>query len=136
MTLKPTPRQFAILSALAVLLSACRHPGGAKLAGTWRLDSVGPDGVTFHSVLRVSPDGRHSCQTSAYTNSALAFTVITEGTLQIKDGYLIETVTKHNEHPVSVPRTDRARIITFDRRKMVVRNDTNSVEVVWRKEQK
>ena len=132
----PAPRQFAILSALAVLLSSCRHPSGAKLEGTWLLDGVSPDGVTFHSVIKVSPDGRHSCQTSAYTNSALAYTVTTEGTLQIEDGYLIETITKHSGHHVSVPRTDRARIITFDKRKIVARGDTNSVEEVWRKEQK
>ena len=131
-----TPRQFAILSALTVLLASCRHQGGAKLEGTWLLDSVRPDGVAIHSVIRVSSEGRHTCQTSAYTNSVLAFTVTSEGTFQIQDGYVVEAITKHSEPTVSVPWTNRARIVSFDKRKIVARDDAHDVQMVWTKEQK
>ena len=123
-----------MLGVLSVLVSSCRNPGGAKLEGTWLLDSVRPDGVTFHSVVEVSSDGRHICETRAFTNSMLAYTVTSEGTIQIKDGYLIETITKHSEPHVSVPWTNRARIVSLDKRRIVAHDDANSVEMLWKKE--
>ena len=128
--------RFLFILALLSLLTGCHRESNAKLAGTWLLDRVRPDGVKIHSAITIASSGRYSCQTSAFTNSSLAFAVQSEGTFQIKDRYLIDTVTRHSEPTVPIPTVFRARIIRFDDRELVAHDDTNSADVVFRKEQK
>ena len=126
-------RSLSILALAAVLTGCHRSP---KFEGTWVLDRVRPDGVKIHSVSKIAPDGKYLTQTSAFTNSVLAFAVKSEGTFEINDGYLIDTMTKHSEPTVPLPSVFRARIIRFDERELVAHDDANSADVVFRKETK
>jgi hypothetical protein len=126
-------RSSSILALVALLTSCHRIP---KFEGSWVLDRTRPDGLKIHSVTTIAPDGKYSTQTTAFTNSVLAFAVKSEGTFEIKEGYLIDTMTKHSEPTVPLPSVFRARIIRFDGRELVARDDANAADVVFRKESK
>jgi hypothetical protein len=126
-------RSLPIL-ALVAMLTGCHHT--PRFEGTWVLDRVRPDGVKIHSVTTIAPGGKYSTQTSAFTNSVLAFAVKSEGTFEIKDGCLIDTMTKHSEPATPVPSVFRARIIRFDGRELIAYDEENSADVVFRKESK
>jgi hypothetical protein len=87
-------------------------------------------------VATIAANSSYSAQTSAFTNSVLAFVVKSEGTFEIKNGYLTDTMTKHSEPATPVPSVFRARIIRFDGRELVAHDDANAADVVFRKESK
>ena len=123
--------------ALLYLVTGCAPSEQAKLTGTWSLDRVRSDGVAIHTAITIASDGKYSARTtSTVTNSSAAATVTLEGTFEIKDGYLMDTVTRHDVPTFQVPTTFRARIIRFDEQELLAFDEGNSVEVLFRKEQK
>ena len=58
-----------------------------------------------------------------------------EGTLEVRDGFVIDTMTKHSQTNAPVPVTNRQRIVRMDSREMVL-NSPHSWEtnlLVFRK---
>jgi hypothetical protein len=77
------------------------------------------DSNHFTSVATIASDGSY---TARYTNVGPAWVNegFIEGTQQIKDGYLIDTMTKHSNTNAVLPVILRARIIQFDDHQLVL----------------
>jgi len=118
---------FAVLFVLVTLM-AWQHfmpSRDAKirknLAGTWVMD--------FGS-FTVHPDGSYV----GWHTNATSGIVTNEGIFQVRDGYLIHTMTKTSRTNAHVPYVSRERIIRADVREMVI--DDGGVELVLRKDTK
>ena len=93
-----------------------------NLTGTWV--------VNFGS-FTVRPDGSYVL---CYTNATSGI-VTNEGTFQIRDGYMINTMTKTSRtNAQHMPHVSHERIIRADSREMVI--DDGGVELVLRKDTK
>ena len=128
-------RKFIAISVVLVLLAftsllAWRHFQHLRderiyknLAGTWTM--------SFGS-LTVRPDGSYVL---AFTVSPTSGVVTNEGTFQVRDGFLIDTVTKSYRKNAPVPYTTPTPIImandhemiidTGAGNKLILRKDTN-----------
>ena len=127
------------LLAVCLLLIGCGRNSGLRPApssqGTWQLDRAGTGmnlGVQLHTTTMVDSDGRYSCETVATgSNRVVRFTL--EGTWQIKDGYLIDTVTRHSDTNIAVPWTNRARIVRITDQELAIHDEANSADAIFRK---
>jgi len=127
------------LLVFCILLTGCdrdsnSQPAG-RLQGTWLLDRLGTGinlGVKLHTTTKVDSDGRYSCESVA-TSSNRVVRFICEGTWQIKDGYLIDTVTNHSDTNIVVPWIVRARIVQITDQELAIHDETNSVDAIFRK---
>ena len=134
-----TLSKLTCLCAVSLLLTCCSHKRArqpvSKLEGTWLLDRVGTGvnlGVTLHTATTVDSLGRYSCATTATSsNRVTRFTL--EGTWQVKDGYLIDTLTKHSDPTFVVPWTVRARIVRLTDQELAIHDEEHSVEAVFRR---
>jgi len=129
---------FYILPILA--LSACRHTDRTaaatsdaelrqKLIGRWRGDSQLPSGVHVQSETIVDSDGGYILHlTNTLVGGVRTLTVA--GTLEVKDGILIDTITSDLTYHTLVPRIAGVdRIIRLGEHELIVRS-TNSNEPV------
>src|SRR5260221_7266894 len=117
-------RKKATMIAM-VLFVGCSRRGDAgvrkNLPGTWVVSGVYPSGGDFKSTITVAPNGSYTCQiiTHGTSNSVRMFEL--EGKLLVKDGVLIDTMTKHsNTNATHLPVTYRGRILRADKRELVV----------------
>ena len=114
----------AALFALVFLLTACNHRSDAtirrNLPGAWHYDlsSTADGGGT--STFTIATNGDFVCQTVVANG---IHTVELAGTVQVADGYLIETVTRSTLPKARVPFVSRAQIIRADAREMIVSFD-------------
>jgi hypothetical protein len=120
---------FTVALLIVVALLSCqhfKHSRDAKifksLAGTWIM-SLGS--------LTVHPDGSYVLQSTVSPSGGV---VTNEGTFQVRDGFLIDTVTKTSQPNTEVPRVSRARIIRADDSEIVVNYEGARGETVFRKE--
>jgi hypothetical protein len=91
-----------------------------NLPGTWKM-SIGS--------VTVQPGGSYVLQ---YTESPTSV-VTNEGNLQVRDGFLIDTVTRSSRTNARVPYVKRSRIIQADDRELTIDNGGKS-GLVLRKE--
>ena len=127
------------LLALALLLSGCGHrtaaDSGKNLQGTWILDRVDMNG-SFHSQTTVAKNGSYVCETIRRDNSNNAYVFKLQGSFQLADGYLIDTITNHSDTNFAVPSVFRARVVRISDRELAIHDETNSVDAVFRKAEK
>ncbi|MEI8291027.1 MAG: hypothetical protein WCH99_16300 [Verrucomicrobiota bacterium] len=104
---------FILLSLL--LLSCGRNDAKMQreLPGTWV--AVFPNGV--QSTVVVNADGSYSCQHTRLTNGVTLSRI--EGTIQIRDGLLIDTVTKHSSTNAKVPFMSTNIIVHMNKNEIV-----------------
>lgn len=138
---RPVKLALSFLSVI-LLLTGCNHHNDVaiprELLGTWVTEGVYPQAGGFKSTLTVAPNGGYACHVVSHnaSNATRAFEI--EGTLQVKDGVLSDTMTKHSQTNAPVPITFHYRIVRMDRREMVLSdesylNNTATNTVVWRK---
>ena len=113
---------------LAVSFLFWQHFHCPSLTGTWSL-SVG---AHIRSTSTINPDGSYMCQVTGLPNGQVANFA---GTMKVKDGFLIDTVTSDSQAGLRVPRTTQARIVRFDDHELVVK-DGNGTEYIYRKVEK
>jgi hypothetical protein len=94
-----------------------------NLTGTWAVD--------FGS-FTVRQDGSYIAQFSSPTAGRV---VTNEGTFQVRDGYMINTMTKSSRTNAHVPYVSRVRILQADSSEMVI-DDGGKVGLVLRKNTK
>ena len=125
-----------------LLLTGCNHHSDAsvptELMGTWVAEEVYTHGGSFESTVKIAPNGRYTCHVVHRNASNATHNVEIEGTFQVKDGVLIDTMTKHSQTNAPVPTTFHERIVRMDRREMVLSDEsylqnTATNTVVWRK---
>ncbi len=112
-----------------------KHPSDAQvrqmLPGTWSVSSG--DSRVHVSVDQTSTIGSDGRYASKITNTSTGSVIDLEGTFQVSDGYLIDTMTKCSRTNAHVPNVYRARIIRADSREMVFAFDGGSSKVYFRK---
>jgi hypothetical protein len=143
--------RFAItFLGLAVILVGChRHDEPKpptedarlqqKLIGIWSLhidkDTGGQTyagGQTFDSSLTVASNGAYAAElTTAGSLGVRKFKI--EGTMEIKDGFLIDTMLKHSNTNFTHSSVSRARIIRFDDNELFVKYQEADFESVFRR---
>jgi len=134
-----------LLSILA--LSACNHSDRPatptsdaelrqKLIGRWRGDSKLPSGIHVQSETIVDSDGRYILHlTNTLADGVRTATLA--GTLEVKDGILIDTTTNDLTHNTLVPRIAGVdRIIRLDEHELTVRITNNEETVTYQKASK
>ena len=98
----------------------------SRLAGTWVVDMGG----NVQQVIATALNGSYVCQLVGLTNGGIRRL---EGTVQIKNGFLIDLCTYDSQTNAGVPRTNSARIVRMNDHEMVLHRDENSSETVVRK---
>lgn len=114
---------------LVLVLTACKRQQESqlsrddemrtKLSGRWVFDAKFATGHVIHGTTTLAPDGRYFTELDLGRTNGLRI-VNMEGTFHVTDGFLIEAVTKHSQTNVSVPYTNRSRIIRIDDRELVL----------------
>ena len=64
------------------------------------------------------------CQVVAHGESGVIRTADIEGKFQVRDGVLIDTMTKHSNTNAVLPRSTRARIVRINDREMVLNSES------------
>jgi hypothetical protein len=129
----------------AILLSAgCKPQGDAKvrrnLPGSWIAAGNYPEGGRFTNTITVDPTGGYVCHVAAYGTDGILRTSDLAGKFEVRDGMLIDTMTRHSNTNAPLPSTSRCRIVRFDGRELVitldesVRGNLKTNEVVLRKQ--
>jgi hypothetical protein len=119
---------------LCLLLTACGR-GDARIqkqvTGMWLVDI----GNNVRSLNVIRPDGGFAAKVAGFTNGSV---VMIEGTFLVKNGALVETVTKSSQPDEQVPFVVQGKIISLTPHEMITRWDTKpvSVTVVARRVQK
>ena len=109
-----------------------------RLPGAWTFAADYENGHHSKITIKVDPNGDYVCQVvGASRTSNLA------GTFEVRDGVLIDTVTKISNTNLVTPRTYRARIVRSDGRELVLKYEANNPgtisptnELVLRKEER
>jgi hypothetical protein len=119
---------------LCLLLTACGRSDARlqqQVSGMWLVDI----GNNVRSVNVIRPDGRFAARVTGFTNGSV---VVIEGTFRVKNGALIETVTKSSQPGEKVPFVVHGKIIRLTPQEMITQWDTQpvSVTVVARRLQK
>jgi hypothetical protein len=123
--------KFALtLFAIGLLALGCNKqtaPTQNKLVGTWVFETNNPNGEKFTSTITVGADGLYVGHITSLEHSNTLREFDLEGTWQIKDGVLIDIMTKHsgttNEN---LKIGSRAQIIQFNQQQLIVRSLDNS----------
>lgn len=131
-------RFVLLLSVVNLALVSCSRRNGdpqAAIAGTWLLARDIPGGSHFQSTTIIARDGHYVSQISiVHSNHPSRNAAEFQGTFEIKDGLLIDTINKDSQTNSRVPRTSRARIIRMNDREIVVKYEEQDTESVFRKE--
>jgi len=124
-----------------LVLSACNHSnrtatatGDAelrqKLTGKWREDSQFPGGIHVQSERIVDSDGSYILHLTNTLADGVR-TVTVAGTLEVKDGILIDTITNDLTYHTLVPRIAGVdRIIRVDEHQLIVRGTNTDAAVM------
>jgi hypothetical protein len=119
---------LAVLT-LAFLLAGCSRKGDAwirkELVGTWASAGSYANGSTFKSTMTIARGDNYVCEVVVHSESGPTRTVKIEGTLQVRDGVLIDTMTKHSNTNAVLPMSTRRRIVRIDEREMIVNWDSS-----------
>ena len=136
----PLSRSAAIIASICLLstllpLGCSRHPESdaalqKRLVGTWRYhQSSGTSVVTRGDLaFTVTPDGGYASRVTIPQTHALA------GTAEVKNGFLIITITNRDNATVPSPLVDRQTIVRFDGGELVTRSEGSNLENVFRKD--
>jgi len=113
---------------VVLFVTACRrHNDSAddkmqkQLSGTWFFEAKYAQGSdSEQQTIAVAPDGSYSLTISipGATNGHIR-SVSMEGRFRVEGGFLVDTCTKHSQN-LSVPSTNRSRIVRMDGRELVL----------------
>jgi hypothetical protein len=128
-----TMRHVFTFIILCLLLTACGRSDARiqkQVTGMWLVDI----GNNVRSLNVIQPDGKFAAKVIGFTNGSV---VTIEGTFLVKNGALVETVTKSSQQDEQVPFVVQGKI-SLTPHEMITRWDTKpvSVTVVARRAQK
>jgi hypothetical protein len=96
-----------------------------KLVGGW----VAKDKDGLHNVTTIHSDSGFTCSVTPEDNMGLLYYF--KGTLQIKNGILIETITNHSDTNVHLPFISRMNLVSLKNNNFVVKVDGTTNELVF-----
>lgn len=91
----------------------------ARLPGTWIFEQDWRVSH-FRSVTTVASNGSYVCQATVTKSNSAPTTLSLQGTWQVKDGFLVDTITNDSDKTVPLPYTKSARILRADAGELVV----------------
>ena len=108
--------------ALGLILTGCsKAPSDAKVAkklpGAWHRVLASPDAKGI--IYTFSPDGNFTNQLPTPKPNGDYGVVVTVGTFQVRDGYLIETTTNISGYFGHLPVVERYKILQSDDRELI-----------------
>jgi hypothetical protein len=126
------------LLSVALLLVGCGREKTSTAAsrfpvGTWVCEFDYPNGSHFKSTTVVSSGGRYLCHGTSTGTNNISRSFELEGSWEIRDGFLIDTMTKHSQTNAPVPTTSRAQIIRRSDSELVTKWEGMENESVLRK---
>jgi hypothetical protein len=137
--------RFSIV-ALLLLLAGCHRQGDAEtqrnLPGTWIMTRDDAENGPFQSTITFGPSGDYVCQVVAKNRwDGLTRTSNLAGRFEVRDGMLIDTMTKNSNTNAELPIISTARIVRSNGRELVLKFEGNEPgyptnEIVWRKEER
>jgi hypothetical protein len=105
-----------------------------KLIGTWRGDSRLPGDIHVQSETVVDSDGGYVLHLTNILADRVQTTTIA-GTLQVRDGLLIDTITNDLSENTRVPRVASVtRIIRVDEHELAVRSTNDDETITYQKD--
>ncbi|HVV73485.1 MAG TPA: hypothetical protein VHI52_18575 [Verrucomicrobiae bacterium] len=129
---------LAGLFGLWFVLVACDRRSGfdQRLSGTWAATWRSPSGATFASTTTINTNGDYAAR--ILVNGAPGKQSLEEeGTVAIRDGLFVNTMTNYCNTNLARPITTRGHLVRLDSRELVVHWDPNdgiaTKDVVCRK---
>ena len=98
-----------------------------KLVGGW----VAKDKDGLHDVITIHSNSTFICSVTPADNMGLLYYF--KGTLQVKNGILIETITNHSDTNVHLPFISRMNLVRLQNDNFVVKTDNTTNELVFGK---
>ncbi len=90
------------------------------LAGTWVFEARYANGSSNRCTFKVAQDASYVSTFDVPGRTNGARSIHQEGTLRVKDGVFIDTVTKDSQTNAPVPSTNHARIASIDDQELVL----------------
>ena len=90
-----------------------------RLPGTWIFERD-LRVIHFRSVTTVASNGSYVSQITVTKSNSTPDTLSLQGTWQVKDGFLVDTITNDSDKTVRLPYTKSERILRADERELVV----------------
>ncbi len=113
--------------AVLLLVAACkRHEESVDnkiqrtLPGTWVFEARYANGSSNQSTVEVAQDASYVCTLFLPGRTNGPRIIRQEGTWRVKDGVLIDTITKDSQTNARKPNTNYARIVSIDDQKLVL----------------
>jgi hypothetical protein len=123
---------------VALALASCGPPSDAKvlkmLPGVWHVDANGGSSADWHSTMTVASNGHYVSKIISHDDAGRMHAFELEGSLQVKAGYLIETITKSTLKGPTAPMTNRSRIVRVKERTLVVKSENMTEESIFTKD--
>ena len=120
---------------LALAVAGCGRPEAKvdrSLAGTWVLDWGAPDGAQVETKQTIGTDGHWTCH-DTFTLSNQVTTSESQGTVEIRDGFLILTVTNRSDRSgAPLPWTSRSLIVRTNDHELVLKD--GETEFIYRRQ--
>ena len=116
----------SILAALLLVTACTRHQESADnkiqktLPGTWVFEARYASGSSARSTVEVAQDASYVGTTFLPGRTNGPRSIRQEGTWRVKDGVLIDTITKDSQTNAPTPNTNYARIVSIDDQKLVL----------------
>lgn len=129
---------------LTLLLAGCSRHGDARvrknLPGMWTISGDDVEGSHFKSTITVDPSGDYVCQMVAESRwDGVTRTSNIAGKFDVRDGLLIDTMTRNSNTNAKLPIIFSARVVRSDGQELIVKYEgTNqggfpTNEIVFRK---
>jgi hypothetical protein len=130
-----------------LLLVGCSRQGNAEaqknLSGRWTAAGDNSESSHFKSTVTVDPNGDYVCEVIFQSSwDGVTRTSNLAGRWEVRDGVLIDTITKHSQTNAILPMISSARIVRLDGRQLVLTYGSSNQgafptnEIVFRKEQR
>ena len=98
-----------------------------KIVGTWIVDRQSPAGIIIKATVTLNLDGQFTTK-GTVTRDGSRQTIECAGTWQVKEGMLIETITKSGSKNVPLGLVTRDKIIRVNDRELVFQAESGEVE--------
>jgi hypothetical protein len=129
--------------ALLLLLTACNRNSDArlqgKLPGTWTT-SHDYIGFTDTSTVTVGPTGAYDMQVTEVSSNGTTRIFTLSGICDVRNGLLIDTITKHSQTDVPLPVISTSSIVRLDTHELVIKylpgQNAMTNEIIFRKVEK
>jgi hypothetical protein len=124
---------LSLFAALLLVVACKRHEESADnkiqktLPGTWVFEARHAYGGSIQYTVKVAEDASYVCTIVVPGRTNGPGSIHQEGTWRVKDGVLIDTITKDSQTNAPVPDTSYARIVSIDDQELVV----DYVKVPW-----